>query len=148
MGRPHRQKPRRRFTDEELAQLEGYAAIRLPMEQIAALFNVSAAWFNQMIKDSDAAQMRIQQGRAKSSAKYRKTLFEMATVERNPRMIEFWGYTQEGFKKTDVIEHAGSIGSGLTGDQLKKLFSDPDSIDMARTLAERLSRPKPDDGGA
>jgi hypothetical protein len=145
MGRPNRQKPRRKFTPEEIAQLEAYASIRLPTDYVAAMFGISDTWLEQLIKDNDAAQLAVRRGRAKSSANYRQTLYQMAVVEKNPRMIEFWGYTQEGFKKTEVVEHAGSIQSGLAPQQLQQLFQDPESLELARALAERLIQTKPDD---
>jgi len=106
---------RRKFTQDEMAQLEGYAAIRLPIDQMAPLFGYkSERDFREQIKKSDEAQRRIALGKAKSSTKFRKTLYEMCTVDRNPRLIEFWAKTQEGFKVTEVIEHTGLNGGAIS----------------------------------
>ena len=134
---------KRKWTDDDLAQLEAYAAIRLPMQQIAIMFGYrSEPHFRDLIKKSEAAQRRLALGHARSSAKFRKTLFEAATVDKNPRLMEFWAKTQEGFSYVDKVEHSGLVNQGFNAEQLQDLFSDPDSMNLARALAERMSKAK------
>lgn len=129
MGR----KKRRQFTPEELKQLKAYAAIRLPTEQQAALFGLSEVWFLQMVKDSEAAQLSVAEGRASASAKARSSAYMNAVGRKgekdargNPlpdiiptqRGLEFWLRTQEDFKFKDRLELTGKDGEPL--DKLSK----------------------------
>lgn len=88
---------RRELTDKEITLLEGYAAIRLPLHRIAALFNVSSDYLDDMIKRNESARHALELGRSKSEAKFRQTLYQKA-IDGDVQAMKFWAYTQlEGF---------------------------------------------------
>ncbi len=66
------------FTKEELRRLKIYGALRMPLDQIAALMGFSKDYFGDLLKKDDAARNALDTGRARSSKLFRKTLVERA----------------------------------------------------------------------
>lgn len=106
-------KQRRKFTDKELNQIEGWSAIRLPLEEIAILLKVDRDWFAQLAKKDGAVRTALDDGQAKSKGNIRQTLYQMAMGRAGGKTqdgtivppqapdfkaLRFWCQTQEGFK--------------------------------------------------
>jgi hypothetical protein len=103
-------KHKKNLTKEQLELLQKLSGIRLPMDQIATMLDISYDTLDRMSKSSGAVRAAIDKGRAKGSSLYRQTVYQMAVGEKNPRMLEFWGKTQEGFKTADRLELTGADG--------------------------------------
>lgn len=116
-------KQRRKFTEKELNQIEGWSAIRLPLEEIAILLKVDKDWFLQLAKKDSAVHTALDDGRAKSKGSIRQTLYQMAmgraggttqdgkvVAPQAPdfKALRFWCQTQEGFKINYGIEHTAA----------------------------------------
>lgn len=115
-----RKKTRRVLSTDELKLFEKYAAIRLPLEQVAALFDMSIDTLKRIMQKQDAARASWDQGRAKASSTARSTLWQKAFDQKNFQAMKFWCQTQEGFKTTDVVEIKGLEASNITDEELKE----------------------------
>lgn len=98
-------KPRWDLSQKQMDQLEGFGAIRLPMERIAAIFGVSKRTLERALKKNPAARAALERGTAIASANVRQTAFTQATSG-NTTMLIFWLKTQEGFREKDREEDA------------------------------------------
>lgn len=103
-----------RPTPEQLKVIKESAAIRLPIVQIATLLGISHDTLQRACVYDDATRASMEMGRTKASRKIRKTLFNMATKDKNFQALRFWCITQEGFRETNHIEHTGADGGPIT----------------------------------
>jgi hypothetical protein len=129
---------KKRVLDEkELKQLEGMAAIRLPLDQIATLlgFGSERALSLYLARDT-AARLRMNEGRGKAAANFRQTAYALAMKSgpQQMRAVEFWGRTQEGFKTTDAIELSGPSGGAIETKDMSKEEVQEAAMAMARKL--------------
>lgn len=103
-------KQRKGLTPEQVIQLKGYAAIRLPIAQIAAAFGISESKLEFIMKKSKTVRRAYEEGRASGSIVARKTLFERAFGPKgdgnggSEQLMRFWCSTQEGFIQKDVLD--------------------------------------------
>lgn len=88
---------RRELTEKEINQIEAYSAVRLPMEDMAALLGISESYLEDMIKRNDAARHSLNVGRAKAKAKFRQRLYQLA-MDGDIQAMKFWAVTQDGFR--------------------------------------------------
>lgn len=123
MGR--KQPTKIKVTPELLKMVEQFGVIRLPHDQIAIVLGVSKDTFELQMKRDPSLRQALDKGRASSSIESRKTLYQMAVKEKNPRMLEFYLKTQEGFKSIERLELTGANGGpvktqyeGLSDEQL------------------------------
>ena len=82
---------------------------------------VSKAMAQAELSDLDKIQKAADNGEWKAAA--------WRLERRHPKK---WGHRA-------AVEHSGSIAQGISSDNLKDIFSDPDDLKMARALAEKLS---------
>lgn len=134
---PHRP-PRRKLSEKELHQLEGYGLLRVPMAQIASLFGISESTLMRILKKQPEAAAALESAQAKSSLRVRRTLYERAVgapprqlpdevgprgekipgkwlpaIEPEPWALKFWAQTQEGFMPTERHELTGAGGGPI-----------------------------------
>jgi predicted DNA-binding protein YlxM (UPF0122 family) len=113
------------LTEEQVRQLRSFSAIRLPMEQIASIFQMSKDTLERLCKKNDTVRAAIEEGRATASANVRKTLYQMATgtpgdrknrIEAIPPSLgalKYWCSTQENFVTTERLQHTGADGGAI-----------------------------------
>lgn len=80
---PTIEEQKRVLTDKELAQVEGWSAIRLPVENMGDLLGMSKSGLEQLIARDDKVRKAIEEGRSKAKSKVHMTLFRMATEEKD-----------------------------------------------------------------
>ena len=115
------QKPRRQLTDQEIKLLEKYCALRLPMSVICNLLEMGETPILDQVKKRDEVRRAFYGGRAKATTEVHRTLFEMATKDKNFQALKFWCMTrEEGFKLKSTLELSGPDGKPIESRELTK----------------------------
>jgi hypothetical protein len=96
-----------KFTQKELDQISIMAGLGLTIERIALILGISPATFYRKKKLVPDVKQAYETGLAKSEYTISKTLFEMATQDRNLPAIIWWEKTR--FGRTERIETKQSI---------------------------------------
>jgi hypothetical protein len=107
--KPRAPQIKKTLTPEQIKYLRFLSGIRLPMDHIAALFEMSKDTLEHLAKKDAAVRSAIIEGRAKFSTKIRKRLAEMAEAG-DFQALKFWCQTQEGFKIEERLEVTGKDG--------------------------------------
>lgn len=130
---PRRQK--RKLTEKEIHQLEGWSAIRIPFEHMAALLDMGTTDLREAINKNDTIRRAIDQGRAKAKTMVHRTLYERAVgrkaykneegviVPEIPvdfQALRFWCQTQEQMRTTEKLELSGPEGGPIENTQVSK----------------------------
>lgn len=129
-----------RLTPEQIKMLEGMAAIRIPMEQMAMILGISKDGLEKYAKRNKETKAALEKGRAAGSQKVYQTAFQLATgyvrtyeaewfnpntkrwetrtaresVPPDPKMLQFWLKTQEKWREVDRLELTGPDGSPMS----------------------------------
>jgi hypothetical protein len=114
---------KRKLTDEQLKMCHKMAALNMPFEYMAALLGIQYDSFILLIKTNKLLRTTIQQGRAATNNNVRVTILEKAmgkppvtdadgkilipAIEPDFAAMKYWSETQEGFKKTTIMEVPG-----------------------------------------
>jgi hypothetical protein len=96
----------RKFSDEEVRQIEVMGGLGMPLEQIAAIFDISPATMDRRVADDKRISEALKRGAAKASSKVRQTAFQMAVSGDSPAMTIFWLKVRERWcePRPDPIE--------------------------------------------
>ena len=108
------------LTKEQIQFVENAGRIRLPYHHLATLLGISETTFELILKRQPEVKEAYDLGCAKSSSSYRKTLYDLAVIEKNPRMMEFFGKTMEGLRTTDRVELTGADGAPIEVSKIPK----------------------------
>lgn len=103
---------KRIITAEEIKQCEAMAGLRLTLEQMGRILNVSKSTMDRRVKEQPELQEAIERGRAQASAKVRQMAYKMATSGKHPVMTIFWLKCQEGFRERDEEDRQVKIVLG------------------------------------
>lgn len=95
------------FTPKELEQISLMAGLGLPIERIALILGISPATFYRKKKLVYEVKQAYEKGLAKSEFTISKTLFELATQEKNLSAIIWWEKTR--FGRAERVETKQSI---------------------------------------
>ena len=114
-----------RFTEEQLKLMEGLSAHGTPMEDIAAELGISKDTLERRMKDDKGIEAAIKKGRRRALINARKTLYEMAFVDKHVAAAIFYAKTQlrwhEPKQQIEISTPAGSaaptIQFNLKGNQ-------------------------------
>lgn len=124
---------KKKLDERDLKLLYELSALRMPTDQIAALLGMSKDTLERQVKANDAVRAAMVEGRAKSSHRARRTLYDRAmgrperrakdpvtgqeivekALESEPWALKFWCETQEGFKRADRLEITGAGGEPI-----------------------------------
>lgn len=99
--------------EKQLLLVENAGRIRLPYHHLSVLLGISESSLELIFKRDPKVKAAYDMGAAKASSTYRKTLYDMAIVERSPRMMEFFGRTMEGLSTKDRVELTGADGAPI-----------------------------------
>lgn len=102
-------RPRKKFTDEQMAQIEALAAV-LSIEQIANYYGMSKVTFYAIMEREPAVCERYKRGKAKAIGAVAQGLLQKAREGDNACMM-FYLKTQAGWRETAGIDHTSSDGS-------------------------------------
>lgn len=86
-----------KFSDEQIRLMESLSAHGTPLEDIAAELGVCKDTLERRMKIDDNINAAIKRGRRRAKIKARKTLFDMAFVDKSVPMAIFWAKTQLGW---------------------------------------------------
>lgn len=98
-----------KFTRKELDQISIMAGLGLTIERIALILGISPATFYRKKKLQYDVKQAYETGLAKSEYTISKTLFEMATQERNLPAIIWWEKTR--FGRTEKLKQSNQSKS-------------------------------------
>lgn len=93
-----------KFTEEHLKRMFELGAIGTPIEDIAAELGINADTLRVRMKSDKKIDDAIRGGRRKAFEKARKTLFQMAFVEKNVAAAIFYAKTQLRWSEKQHIE--------------------------------------------
>lgn len=99
---------RKELTDKEVNQVATMAGYGMPMDQIAAVMEMSEKTLERRQKDDERVAEAIHKGRARASAKVRQTAYELATSGKCYQMTMFWLKCREGWKDSASVEVDGN----------------------------------------
>lgn len=120
MSKPHGT-IHRKFTDEEVRQIEVMGGLGMPMDQIAAVFDISKDTLEDRVKDDPRIKAAIKRGRAKASSKVRQTAFQMAVSGESPAMTIFWLKVRERWREQDDAKTIGDAPIAMAYDPTRKI---------------------------
>lgn len=119
----HAHKP----TEASRKEVSAYAAVGTPHHDIARLVGLS---IKTLLKHY---RHELDTGKARATAQVAKTLFQMATQEKNTAAAIFWMKAQAGWRDRSEVEMTGNMGAhyvvevqaptGGTDEWLKQLSS-------------------------
>jgi hypothetical protein len=117
------QKPARRFTEEELEQLEALGATST-VERMADFFGIGVTTFYNMLKAQPEAVERYKKGRARVEHKIGGTLIDKALSGNVPSLI-FYAKTRMGWRETiQTVNKNTNTNLSFTEEQLQALSKD------------------------
>ncbi len=99
--------------EEQRQQIETMAGLGMPHWQIAAILGISDETLDLALKKDITLQHQMKRGVAKASVNIRRTAYEKAFVDRDPKMIQYWLNCRERWAETSKVELTGAEGSPL-----------------------------------
>ena len=123
-----RYKPRFAIDGVEISKIEAMSGIGLTLEEIAAIYGVSADTLRTAFRKNDAAYQATIRGRALAKQNVSKTVYDMAVSGKHPTMTQFWLKCRAGWKETTVHELEISAQQNQTRDVIEVSKNDRDNL--------------------
>lgn len=104
------------LTSNQLEELERMSRLGLSKKMIAAILGISQNTLSNILKRDLEANLRYERGIARSTIEVAQTAYELAVIERDKSMVQFWLQCKGGWQKTDVqIHKTATLEDILTG---------------------------------
>jgi hypothetical protein len=99
------------FSKEQYAMMETMAAYGAPMHEIADELEIDERTLERRMKEDPLINAAIKRGRRKAHMKARKTLYDMAFVDKSVQAAIFYARTRLGWKEPKQEIEVTAVGN-------------------------------------